>query len=66
LLDSPNAKKPLKVSDEDMSLLLQIGVVPPPKTNYKNFYIVGLGDKAGVVGNVTIQHQKRHYRTYSV
>lgn len=51
LLDSPEVKKPLRVSDEGISFLLQSGVVPPPKTVYKDVYIVGIGDEARISGS---------------
>lgn len=49
LLDDSRVQKPLKVSEEGLSFLLQSGVVPPPKTVYKNIYILGIGDKATVL-----------------
>ena len=33
LLDSPDIKKPLSVSSEGLSFLLQSGVIPPPQYN---------------------------------
>ncbi len=48
LLDDARVLKPLKVSDEGISFLLQSGVVPPPKTAYQDIYIVGIGDTAEV------------------
>lgn len=48
LLDDPRVLKPLKVSNEGLSFLLQSGVVPPPKTAYEDIYILGIGDKADV------------------
>jgi len=48
LLSDPRINKPLKVSNEGLSFLLQSGVVPPPKTAYQDIYIVGIGDKAQV------------------
>lgn len=48
LLDDVRVPKPLKVSDEGLSFLLQSGVVPPPKTAYRDIYIVGIGDTAEV------------------
>jgi asparagine synthase (glutamine-hydrolysing) len=48
LLDDDRIPKPLKVSDEGISFLLQSGVVPPPKTAYQDIYIVSIGDKAEV------------------
>jgi len=48
LLDDSRVPKPLKVSDEGISFLLQSGVVPPPKTAYQDIYIIGIGDTAEV------------------
>lgn len=48
LLADNRVPKPLKVSDEGVSFLLQSGVVPPPKTVYRNIFIVGIGIKAQV------------------
>ena len=48
LLDDARVPKPLKVSNEGITFLLQSGVVPPPKTAYQDIYIVGIGDKARV------------------
>lgn len=46
LLDDNRVDKPLKVSNEGLSFLLQSSVVPPPLTAYQNIYIVGIGDTA--------------------
>jgi asparagine synthase (glutamine-hydrolysing) len=46
LLKDSRVPKPLKVSNEGLSFLLQSGVVPPPKTAYQDIYIVGIGDRA--------------------
>ena len=48
LLNDGRVPKPLKVSDEGISFLLQSGVVPPPKTAYQDIYIVSIGDTANV------------------
>ncbi len=48
LLDDLRVPKPLSVSSEGISFLLQSGVVPPPKTAYEDIYILGIGDKAKV------------------
>ncbi|SNY51865.1 asparagine synthase (glutamine-hydrolysing) [Arsukibacterium tuosuense] len=48
LLNDARVPKPLKVSEEGLSFLLQSGVVPPPKTAYQDIYIVSIGDKAQV------------------
>ncbi|MBK7541326.1 MAG: hypothetical protein IPP10_13955 [Candidatus Competibacteraceae bacterium] len=45
LLDSPDIKKPLSVSSEGLSFLLQSGVIPPPNTIYNNVFALGIGDK---------------------
>ena len=46
LLDDSRVEKPLKVSNEGLSFLLQSGVVPPPLTAYQNVFIIGIGDAA--------------------
>ena len=48
LLDDPMVKKPLATSDDGVSFLLQNGVIPPPKTIYRDIYVLGIGDKAMV------------------
>jgi len=48
LLDDPRVPKPLAISSEGISFLLQSGVVPPPKTAYVGIYILGIGDIADV------------------
>ena len=58
LLNDARVPKPLKVSTEGLSFLLQSGVVPPPKTAYQDIYILGIGDKAKVStinGKIDIQ-----------
>jgi asparagine synthase (glutamine-hydrolysing) len=45
LLKSSIVIKPLSICDEGLSFLLQSGIVPPPKTVYKNIFILGCGDK---------------------
>lgn len=58
LLNDVRVPKPLKVSTEGLSFLLQSGVVPPPKTAYQDIYILGIGDKAKVAsvnGKIDIQ-----------
>ncbi|WP_040839282.1 hypothetical protein [Thiothrix nivea] len=58
LLNDACVPKPLKVSTEGLSFLLQSGVVPPPKTAYQDIYLLGIGDKAKVStinGKVDIQ-----------
>ena len=49
LLDEHRVPKPLKLSNEGLSFLLQSGVVPPPKTAYEDIYILGIGDQAKVL-----------------
>lgn len=44
LLDNKQVKKPLKISNEGLSFLLQSGVVPPPKSIYENIYILEIGN----------------------
>lgn len=48
LLDDEKVIKPLEVTSQGISFLLQSGVVPLPKTVYKNIFIVGIGDTAKV------------------
>jgi len=48
LLNDARVPKPLKVSTEGLSFLLQSGAVLPPKTAYQDIYILGIGDKAKV------------------
>ena len=58
LLNDTRIPKPLKVSTEGLSFLLQSGVVPPPKTAYQDIYILGIGDKAKIStvnGKIDIQ-----------
>lgn len=58
LFDDSRIPKPLKVSTEGLSFLLQSGVVPPPKTAFEDVYILGIGDKAQVStvnGKIDIQ-----------
>ena len=53
--------KPLKLSDEGLSFLLQIGVVPPPQTIYKNIFILGIGDCAEIyTSNETVKIKFSH------
>lgn len=54
LLDHAKVIKPLEIRSEGISFLLQSGVVPLPKTVYKNIFIVGIGDTARVT---TINNQ---------
>lgn len=42
LLDDSRVQKPLDISEDGLSFLLQRGVVPPPSTIYKDIYIIGL------------------------
>ncbi|BCK04398.1 hypothetical protein [Vibrio paracholerae] len=48
LFNDYRVPKPLKVSNEGISFLLQSGVVPPPKTAYENIYVISIGDEAKV------------------
>ena len=48
LLNVIREKKPLEISYEGISFLLQSGVIPPPKTIYKNLYILSVGCKAKI------------------
>ena len=48
LLNDIRINKPLKLSYEGLSFLLQSGVIPPPKTAYQNIYILGVGDRAKI------------------
>ena len=62
LFNDVRIPKPLKVSDEGISFLLQSGVVPPPKTGYQNIYILGIGDIAKIATvngkiEVTFKHK---------
>ena len=62
LFDDVRIPKPLKVSNEGISFLLQSGVVPPPNTGYQNIYILGIGDTAKVATvngkiKVTFKHE---------
>ena len=61
LLESPSIGKPLSVSPESLSFLLQSGLVPPPNTIYKNIYTLGIGDKAIIkVKNGKIEIEYSH------
>lgn len=48
LFNDCRVPKPVKVSAEGISFLLQSGVVPPPKTAYQDIYILGVGDRAKI------------------
>lgn len=48
LLDDNRVQKPLAIQRESISFLLQSGVIPPPKTIYKNIYVLGIGDEAKI------------------
>lgn len=48
LLDDDLVTKPLTISPEGISFLLQSGVVPPPKSIYQDIFILGVGDKADI------------------
>ena len=58
LIKDTRIPKPLKLSTEGLSFLLQSGVVAPPKTAYQDIYILGIGDKAKIStvnGKIDIQ-----------
>lgn len=66
LLNDGRVPNSLKLSDDGISFLLQSGVVPTPKTVYKNIFIVGIGDKAQVsTVNGKIDVQFSHEFPYS-
>jgi len=46
LLNDKSVIKPLEVTSEGISFLLQSGVVPLPKTVYKNIFIISIGHSA--------------------
>ncbi|WP_064435731.1 asparagine synthase-related protein [Pseudoalteromonas neustonica] len=48
LLNDPHVKNTIQMSEVGISFLLQSGVVPPPRTAYKNIFILGIGDKVKV------------------
>ncbi|MCF2848677.1 hypothetical protein NH514_02920 [Pseudoalteromonas sp. ACER1] len=48
LFEDARVTKPLKVSDEGISFLLQSSVIPPPMTAYEGVFIVGIGDTAEI------------------
>ena len=48
LLTSKKVLKPLSVSQEGVSFLLQSAVVPLPKTVYENIFIIGIGHSVEV------------------
>lgn len=61
LLDDPRVPKPLAISNEGVSFLLQSGVVPPPRTAYDDIYILGIGDQAKVsTGNGKVEVEFTH------
>ncbi|MEN3039574.1 MAG: asparagine synthase-related protein [Candidatus Kryptonium sp.] len=45
LLDHPLVKKPLRISEDAISFYLQSGVIPTPRTIYKDIFLLGLGDR---------------------
>jgi len=48
LLDDKRLVKPLEIRAEGISFLLQSSVVPPPKTVYKNIFILTIGHTASI------------------
>jgi len=48
LLNDPRVTKPLSPSIKGISILLQSGFVPPPRTAYENVFVLGLGDSVRV------------------
>ena len=48
LLDDRRVQKPLTVSEKGLSFLLQRGVVPPPKTIYRDIFLLGAGDRLNI------------------
>jgi len=51
ILNHEDVIKPLKVSEEGISFLLQSGVVPLPKTMYENIFIISIGTTATIKVN---------------
>jgi len=48
LLEDERVIKPLEITSEGISFLLQSGVVSLPKTVYKNIFIIGIGDTINI------------------
>ena len=48
LLENTKVIKPLEISSEGISFLLQSGVVPPPNTVYKKIFTLGIGGSVQV------------------
>lgn len=48
LLDSPDVEKPLTLSEEGLSFYLLSGVIPTPRTIYKEIFVLSLGDRASL------------------
>lgn len=48
LLTHVKAARQLEICNEGLSFLLQSGVIPPPKTIYKNLFLVGCGFEATI------------------
>lgn len=48
LLEDERVKKPLEVSNEGLSFLIQTGLIPLPKTIYKNIFTLGIGHELKV------------------
>ena len=65
LLNCPKIKRPLKTSTQSISFLLQCGFIPPPRTIYKNIYILGIGDKAkALIQNKKFKLKFEHYNPF--
>ncbi|MBB1400967.1 asparagine synthase-related protein [Pseudoalteromonas sp. SG45-1] len=48
LFNDGQVKKNINISNCGISFLLQSGVIPPPRTAYKNIFILGIGDRVRV------------------
>lgn len=48
LLHDGRVKKPLSIANQGCSFLLRNGFVPPPKTIYKNIFIISIGNIAEI------------------
>ena len=61
LLDSPQIRNAIEISDQSISHLLTSGVVPPPYTVYKHLYIITIGHSATVTNANGTQYLKFEY-----
>ncbi len=62
LLEHPETGAPLEVSPLGISFLLQSGVIPTPRTVFKNLYVLNIGDRVEireVSGRLEIQFSHR-------